>query len=62
MDFQKIGIFRAYEKKQEDNVELEASIGKFSKCIQKARWQVFINNQPKVMQTIIANDGGRTKY
>ena len=31
-------------------------------AMQKARWQVFINNQPKVMQTIIANDGGRTKY
>ena len=27
-----------------------------------ATWQKLIDNQPKVMETIIANQGGRTKY
>ena len=31
-------------------------------AMKKSRWQIFINNQPKVMKTIIANEGGRTKY
>ena len=30
--------------------------------MKKSTWQTLIDNQPKVMNTIIANDGGRTKY
>ena len=30
--------------------------------IQKKCWRVFIDNQPKVMEAIIDNEGGRTKY
>ena len=26
-------------------------------AMKKSRWQIFINNQPKVMKTIIANEG-----
>ena len=48
-----------YEEQEKDSVELEECS---QKAMKKSRWQVFIDNQPKVMKTIIANEGGRTKY
>ena len=77
MDFQKIAIFtidnyknivtyfvtsELMKKSKKTMLNWKRALESSQNAMQKARWQFFINTQPKVMPTIIANDGGRTKY
>ena len=49
-------------KKKKSMLNWKNSLEEAPSKMKMATWQKLIDNQPKVMKTIIANQGGRTKY
>ena len=50
------------KKKKKSMLNWKKALEESRKKMIAARWQTLIENQPKVMKTIIANNGGPTKY
>ena len=49
------------KKKNKSMFNWKCALEEAQKKMKMGRWQKLIDNQPKVMKTIIANKGGRTK-
>ena len=50
------------KKKKKTMMKWKTALESAQKNMKKARWQKLIDTQPKIMKTIIAKNGGRTKY